>query len=174
MNKIIVVIGAVFVVAVGIFLFTKSGNKTQQTNNTNTETTETTDQIEITTGLNEGFTSVTDEQPGCEIEKEVYDYLQPALAKEIGTVKYNKCANCPQKPSMMCGTFIPQNTINEKSGNITYKELLNIGGKGKSEPFADGDRKTVELVTTKTIGGKEVSVALIFNYNNQKIFVNVY
>lgn len=174
MNKIIIVIGAVFVVAVGIFLFTKSGNKTQQTNNTNTETIETTDQKGMEAGLNEGFTDASDEQPGCEIEKEVYDYLQPALAKEFSAVKYNKCVNCPQKPSMMCGTFIPKNGINEKSGNTTYKELLAIGGKLKSEPFADGDRKTVELVTTKTINGKEVSVALIFNYNNQKIFINVY
>ena len=167
MNKTIIAIGLIFVIAVGIFLITKPGNKTQQTDSTNTGTTE-------TAGLNKGFTDASDEQPGCEIEKEVYDYLQPALVKELGTVKYNKCASCPQKPSMMCGTFIPQNKMNEKSGNITYKELLAIGGKGKSEPFADGDRKTVELVTTKTIGGKEVSVTLIFNYNNQKIFINMY
>lgn len=174
MNKNLLLIGVmILVVGGGIFLVSK-GSKTQQTNNTNIETTETAGQKETTAGLNESFTDNSDEQPDCEIEKEVYDYLQPALTKEAGVVKYNKCANCPQKPSMMCGTFIPQNKINEKSGNITYRELLSSGGKANSEPFVDGDRKTVELVTTKTIGGKEVSVALIFNYNNQKIFINVY
>lgn len=174
MKKIAIVIGGVFVVAVGVFLFSKSDNKTQQEVNTNTDITKTTNQKGITSGSNEGFTDASDEQPGCEVEKEVYDYLQPALTKALGAVKYNKCVTCPQKPSMMCGTFIPQNKISEKSGNITYKELLVVGGKAKSEPFADADRKTVELVTTKIIGGKEVSVALIFNYNNQKIFINVY
>jgi len=65
------VVSAIFIVAVGYILFTKSGYKTQQIENTNTDITETTSQKETAAGSNEGFTDASDEQPGCEIEKEV-------------------------------------------------------------------------------------------------------